>query len=363
VCLVLAAHFVRDNGSGNWAAAERTAAMGRYGVDLFFVLSGFLITRILIRTKTDPHYFRIFYLRRALRILPLFYGFVVLLLLIPIGWTLEEWLGRSYLAEHQGWFWTYTMNWLMAGEALKGTLPNATDFGFGTFWSLAIEEQFYLVWPLIIIAVPTRYLLKLIGLLAVSGVVASLVLASSGAPLMVLYYSTPTRLTALAVGAMLAALESNRPLSAYSRSWFLATIGCFALLLAGTPVFGRAAHGTSLFFALWLPALAIGFGAMVLGAVASDGLWRNGLQNPVLRYLGRQSYAIYLIQAPVQHILLGVGLGPGQVGSCTFLVLGSGTSVALAWVSWHALEVHFLRLKSRMSWANPGASERPEFAT
>lgn len=180
---------------------------------------------------------------------------------------------------------------------------------------------------------------------------------------MVLYYSTPTRLTALAVGAALAALESNGKLSACSRNWYLVTIGCFALLLAGTPALGRAAHGTSLFFALWLPVLAIGFGAMVIGAMRQDGLWRNGLQNPVLRHLGRQSYAIYLVQAPVQHILLGIGLGPGQVGSFTFLLLGTGTSIALAWVSWHLLEVHFLRLKDRLSWANPAGTERPEFAT
>jgi peptidoglycan/LPS O-acetylase OafA/YrhL len=362
VSLVLAAHFIRGDGSGRWAAAERVASTGWIGVDLFFVLSGFLITRILIRTKGEPHYFLAFYLRRALRILPLFYGFIVLLLILPRLWLVSDWLGRAYLVHHQGWFWSYGMNWLMVRESVLGTVPSATDYGFGTFWSLAIEEQFYLVWPFVIALIPLRHLTRVIIGLAVASIAISVILASSGAPIMVLYYSTPTRLCALSVGALLAVFECSGGLSSYTRNWSLAAILSAILLLASTPLLGKREYGNALFFAVLLPVLAVAFGALLLKAM-ENGVWRSGLMNPALRHLGRRSYAIYLLQAPIQHIMLGAGVGPERVGTPAFLLIGIGMTLLLSWASWNLWEVHFLRLKTRLSWARIGARAHEEVAT
>jgi len=116
---------------------------GWTGVDLFFVLSGFLITGILIDAKGGEHYFRNFYIRRALRILPLYYTFVAgLILLYPrIGGPTAS-AEAQVLVQHQWWFWTHTVNWLVART---GDFVTVTTLGTGGFWSLAIEEQFYLV--------------------------------------------------------------------------------------------------------------------------------------------------------------------------------------------------------------------------
>ncbi|MEN1682052.1 MAG: acyltransferase, partial [Planctomycetota bacterium] len=119
------------------------------GVDLFFVLSGFLITRILLATVGSPRYFRSFYLRRTVRIFPLYYG---VLLLLFVGLPAAAWLaggplqsvvdGETYqsLWSRQAWLWAYVQNFLQSSGPSQ--LP-----GLGHFWSLAIEEQFYLAWP------------------------------------------------------------------------------------------------------------------------------------------------------------------------------------------------------------------------
>src|SRR5579862_7894518 len=121
-------------------APRLLAGGGWVGVDLFFVLSGFLITGVLLDGKDDPHRGRTFYVRRALRIFPLYYATLALITFGPLAKALA--LGLS--AQTLGWYWIYGTNWQIAlGMAHIGG-PIAY------FWSLAVEEQFYLIWPLII---------------------------------------------------------------------------------------------------------------------------------------------------------------------------------------------------------------------
>jgi peptidoglycan/LPS O-acetylase OafA/YrhL len=119
---------------------ERLTISGWIGVDLFFVLSGFLITGILLDSKSNTGYFRKFYMRRFLRIFPLYYGFLfafmfVLPLIDPEGAEFQ------LQFKEQIWYWTYLINWKLA------TIYVSEYIGISHFWSLAIEEQFYLVWP------------------------------------------------------------------------------------------------------------------------------------------------------------------------------------------------------------------------
>jgi peptidoglycan/LPS O-acetylase OafA/YrhL len=125
------------------------------GVDLFFVLSGFLITGILLDSRGQENYFRNFYARRTLRIFPLYYTVLaVALLVVPFVVGFPR-LPAAYprLLENQLWLWTYTQNYLQATTA--HTLP-----GFGHFWSLAVEEQFYWFWPLVVCLLPRKALLR-----------------------------------------------------------------------------------------------------------------------------------------------------------------------------------------------------------
>lgn len=124
------------------AIIRRFAPVGERGVDLFFVLSGFLITGILLRTKSQPHYFRNFMARRVLRIFPLYFLSLVLgILVIP---NLLNTNSFDLASREQFYLWTYTSNFRMAWL-------NEWCFGaFDHFWSLAVEEHFYLIWPAVV---------------------------------------------------------------------------------------------------------------------------------------------------------------------------------------------------------------------
>ena len=133
--------------------ALHLAMAGWGGVDLFFVLSGYLITAILLRTKAAPGYFRRFYARRVLRIFPLYYLF------LAVGIALSSRLPPAWSAEGswQLWLWTYLTNFKI-GSAGWSSVPRAYEH----FWSLAVEEQFYLLWPLLVFKLDERRLARLL---------------------------------------------------------------------------------------------------------------------------------------------------------------------------------------------------------
>ena len=173
---------------------------GSYGVELFFVLSGFLITGILYDTRNKPHYFRNFYMRRLLRIFPLYYGVLALVFfvapLIPLlrGPTLD------YLVDRQAWAWLYAVNIYIA---IQG------DWSFSYlehFWSLAIEEHFYFFWPLVVFLLARRPRTLIAVSLAVSlcAMLSRLIGSLVGLSWWTIYVLTPFRLDGLALGAFLA---------------------------------------------------------------------------------------------------------------------------------------------------------------
>ena len=152
VLMVMLLHFV-----GAVPPADRVEDVivgvtnyGSYGVELFFVLSGFLITGILYDARNEPYYFRNFYMRRVLRIFPLYYGVLALVFFVAplISWLRGPTL--DYLVERQAWAWLYAINIYIAknGEWSFSYLDH--------FWSLAIEEHFYLFWPLVVFVLARR---------------------------------------------------------------------------------------------------------------------------------------------------------------------------------------------------------------
>ncbi len=202
ILMVLLLHFIGNVPPENRieGAIVSVTNYGSYGVDLFFVLSGFLITGILYDTSNEPHYFRNFCMRRLLRIFPLYYGVLALVFfvapLIPLlrGPTLD------YLVDRQSWAWLYAVNIYIAkqGEWSLSYLEH--------FWSLSIEEHFYLFWPLVVFALARRPR----ALTAVSlAIVLCAMLARQTGSLMGLswwttYTLTPFRLDGLTLGAFIA---------------------------------------------------------------------------------------------------------------------------------------------------------------
>ena len=227
VLLVLFHHFVIYSGITGDVVVDRVvstlASYGWVGVDLFFVLSGFLITGILYDTKTQPGYFRNFYSRRALRIFPLYFGFFALsLLAAPVLLSPDD--GQK-LVDMQGWYWTYMTN---IEVVMAGQWPAPQHLNH--FWSLAIEEQFYLIWPMAVLALSHRHLVRLaVGCMATALLLR--ITAPFGMSALDAYVLLPTRMDSLAAGALVALLvRSDNGLRAL-KAWSLPGIAMSAILL------------------------------------------------------------------------------------------------------------------------------------
>lgn len=309
----------------------RAAQAGWIGVDLFFVLSGFLITGILYDAKGSATYFRSFYARRVLRIFPLYYGaLAVFLLLVPA------------LRRDAFWYWTYLSNIQIAREGWP-------DSGaLGHFWSLAVEEQFYLVWPVVVLLLGRRSLMA-----ACWACLAGSLLLRVGLHLMdqetAAFVLTPARLDSLAAGALLAlAARGPEGLAPVARRTGAMAGACAIALLAvaswrgGLPaedsVVGTVGH--TLLAGLFASILA-------LAAAASPGAFLiRGLSSPFLVFFGRYSYGLYVIHHPLLFLkpesLSATASLPSRL---LFILLATVVSVALAWVSWHLWEKRFLQLK------------------
>lgn len=355
ILLVLVLHFTMYGGSlsaaGTDRLVERIARAGWIGVDLFFVLSGFLITGILYDAKGREGYFRSFYVRRLLRITPLYYGALVLFLgLLPVVWPAHE--GLAGLRGEGVWYWTYLINFRIAAEGWP-------HFGaLGHFWSLAVEEQFYLLWPLAVFLLRRRPLMALCAACMALAVATRLALHLAGhAP--AAFVLAPARLDALAAGALLAlAVRGPAGLPAVARWAKPAAIAGAAGLLAlfawkgGLPAEDPAVSvaGQAL--------LALGFAAVLALALEAEPGSRGGrwLAAPVLVFFGRYSYGLYVLHHPLLFLKpegwsydnLPLVLGSRLPGWLLFIAAGIGVSVVLALLSWHLWEKPFLDLKDRI---------------
>ena len=349
--------FVPANGTeqffGDWLAA------GWIGVDLFFVLSGFLITGILMDTRDDPHHFRNFYARRTLRIFPLYYAYLVLLFLVLPA------LSDAYALEHavddrRIWLWSYMGNFLMA----RGweAMPSHTTH----LWSLAVEEQFYLVWPLLVFAVRRSWMTALCVATFFGAVLTRAFLASQGAPPSAAYVLTPARMDTLAAGAFIAvALRQGGPNRVRAlippMMWsgiFLVAVGTIWSFTHGMPqVLVALDFGTEEFA---YPGIALLFAALVAHIVTAPPHARLSrfFSLKALRVLGTYSYGLYLIHVPVRNIVRSVVEARGglptlwgsEVPAQIFLTIGGmSVSFVLAFASWHLFEKRVLRLKSRFA--------------
>jgi peptidoglycan/LPS O-acetylase OafA/YrhL len=325
--------------------------LGWMGVQLFFVLSGFLITRILLAERADadragtPWSALIsFYARRALRIFPIYY-------LCLLGLCL---LRAQHLTDHLPYFLTYTYN---IRRMLCPELPCCAEH----FWSLSVEEQFYLAWPFLLLFVPRRFLLPTMITVALLAPATRLGLALQRHDRYWLSLLMPCSLDCLALGGMLAWVESRVGTEHLGRSWLAracAWLGCPSLLL----FFYLAARVEPLHFRKWFgPGLdviwvvgntiqALFFTAAVARACdRRDGDWRRILSLDALRFTGKISYGLYVYHL----ILLQLAIRPLPVRSHLVVLpgawLGLPLSFLVAAVSWYALEQPILRLKDRFT--------------
>ena len=330
---------------------------GWFGVDCFFVLSGFLITGILFDTVDQPHRVRNFYVRRTLRIFPLFYAvFAVLLLAYPLvhwQWDRRWLLWPAYFANFIGFFPHVPID-LATANVLNGVLPTRSGFvlNLGHFWSLCVEEQFYLVWPSIVFFVRRRR--PLLWICAAAIVICPMlrILALTSFPARwletgVLLRGTPFRLDTLLFGAAAALLyrgPHRARLLAIARPLAWAAALLFVVALRPPYLLVTAFAGQFIeTIGLSLVAL-LSTGVVLRLLTPASRLYRPFCSRP-LRWVGRISYGAYVFH-DIPHSVYSRLTYPHRGG--TMLVALAGT-LLLASASYRFLETPFLRLKDRLS--------------
>lgn len=353
--LVLAAHF----GIGKLLSISLLSAT--MGVNLFFVISGFLITLILLKLKEIKdskkvsiyQLLKIFYIRRILRIFPIYYLTILISLI----------LGIYPLYQIFVWLITYTYN-IYACFGPIG--PNV----FSHFWSLAVEEQFYLFCPILVLIIQKKHLIKLFIMMILIGVLSRFLFNNlidinlRGG--LIGYQFTICCLDSFGFGGLLAYYFLYFPnfLGAFIRKYFwlfgMAFAGFLAVELVFVSDFGGGATLSRFFFSIVCFGV-IGYASLEKGF---GGIIGRFLENPVIVYLGKISYGIY-----VYHIFVGrffytlplsflesyyasgnpLGVYIENIYLKTFLRFA--VTIAVAAISWHFFELPINRLKNKFSYS------------
>jgi peptidoglycan/LPS O-acetylase OafA/YrhL len=346
-----------------WVAAIFRS--GAFGVDLFFALSAYLITTLLLREKEIRGSLdvKFFYLRRILRIWPLYFGFVVFAISL-------KWLGfrsQSLTAPYIAGYAALAGNWVYAAYGL----PNSVAV---PLWSVSIEEQFYLLWPLAVRRCSRRMMAYIACVLLIAGsccTAALMLLTNRTPPGYALEYNTFARLDPIALGILLAPLFAYRTpsLSPIARSGLFSLGAAIWIIVSRYCEFKVHSPANVLDNILGRPAIALAAIAILVATLGARGF-------PINRatlYLGKISYGLYVIHAfglLVAMKLLGHFRVP--LGSVVVAVAGLFFTIVLAALSYRWLEAPFLSLKGRfthvdsrpvaVSWAkspsNPQRSSR-----
>ncbi len=345
---------------------------GWAGVDFFFVLSGFLITGILYDTRESQHHFKNFYIRRTLRIFPLYYGvLLVILLLSPVmhwEWSFKWLCWPLYVSNYVRF--AFMGEFLLSHRTLESLFSTKTivhipvRLFLGHFWSLAVEEQFYLLWPLVVFTIKERVKLRnvcacVVVLMPFIRLVSGFLLPHSWIQEGCLERMTPFRADALLLGGMLALMIRGREGDTLKR--IAPKVGGICLLIlflvpAIAPVVSaRVDVGSS---SLWMGSFGLSlielFGGSVILMLLNDGSQLSRLLSfAPIRRLGEISYGFYVFHdiPHLFYIAIAMSILGKYSSGAMFLTIPIAFvfTLFLSLVSYRFFEMPFLRLKDRLA--------------
>ena len=370
ILMVMALHFLCTlTPTGHLSRFEffttRLTGYATWGVDLFFVLSGYLITGILSSSRGNRHYFQSFYARRTLRIFPLYYGILFLLTVV-----IPESVLRTYVPDAleirrlQGWLWPYLTNVYVAKEG-SFAIPYVSHF-----WTLAVEEHFYLFWPFVVGLMSRTSAMR--ACVVLSALSVALRLYAHFAHLNIYYADvlTPFRLDALCTGAWLAlAARGPSGLSGLASRAKPAVLLAAAGVLATSVWHAKFGGEGTVAEALRQLFLALFFGWVLVLVSSAEGpsALKRILRLKVLQQLGKYSYGLYVFHGILAaycdryttlHFFSAL-VGSQTLGWFLQALLGSVASIVVAVLSYHLFEAPFLRLKRHFPSALAAPREMP----
>jgi peptidoglycan/LPS O-acetylase OafA/YrhL len=344
---------------------------GWTGVDIFFVLSGFLITGILYDSQNGQHRYRDFYARRTLRIFPLYYAvWLVILLTTPVAhwqWNWRWALWPAYIGNYARFLFLhvpgdpYQFDRLLFGQTVEHWFGTPMHLWIGHFWSLCVEEQFYLIWPFVVYSIRKRETLVRICVAVIIAMPLLRWLLTLWLPLLLLrmelfYRSLPTRLDALLIGGLIALLlrgAEQQWLSQWRR-WLLAGAGAafvvaylVSVKLMKLPFYGSATNWIGIVGFTLIDVFA---GALILECIHPGSWLGKVLTFKPLRLLGIVSYGFYVYH-DLFHDFFGLFAtrffpGMGYAGIVVTALVGT---TLVATLSYQLLEKPMLKLKARFT--------------
>jgi peptidoglycan/LPS O-acetylase OafA/YrhL len=326
VMIVIVFHYWQRFTYGPYTLVGKLAVWGQTGVDLFFVLSGFLITGILLDSKGSKHFLRNFYVRRILRIFPLYYLTLLAVYVISPLLHLSNWTPWK----NSVWFFVYLQN-------IPMTFAPALVSGPGHFWSLAVEEHYYLVWPFLIMLLDTKALLKVIASAIVVSVVTRIVFIHA-----VTFYFTLARLDGLAIGSALAIFALQPGGLSRFVAWARAVLCILGLSLVGAQLL-LSGRGLLAIQVVKSTLIAVVYACVMILAIENKfgKLAGRLLSGSVLGSVGKYSYGMYVFHPFILVWLHSMGLPY----SFPALLMSLCLTYVAAWASWMLFEKRFLALK------------------
>nr|WP_315164766.1 acyltransferase [uncultured Flavobacterium sp.] len=331
----------------------KISQIGLKGVELFFILSGFLITGILMNSKASPNFFKTFYLRRFIRIFPLYYFVLTISFLVLPNLINVDDAGRDVIKQ-QGWLWTYLSNF-------SGFLTHTSSWdasinfpSFGHFWSLCVEEHFYVFWPFLIYFSNDKWLPRLMWSFVGLSIFSVLFVYIFDDFIPILKWSTIQYSGVLSLGGLISYYR-NIPIRynqiiAISKKLILPS-GILFLLVNFIPrqyeIHNVLTFYTSIFF----------FSFFLVLSLEGGNTTRGLFDHKFLYFIGKISYGIY-----VYHFLLKpyfktyiyetikIYIHNGIVSSFIYTVMATLISILIAWLSWQFFEKPILKLKRYFSY-------------